>query len=282
MDKPLTVTPDLDISPDCQLGQDNFKKDGVFMTAVPRLSELGTGRKRSVPEDGGVISDDSPERSSSRSSQPLMGKRSTQVRIVNSMIQNAFLDTRTSTPTLKLVSASRSGLTFPPPNSVRQLHQNEFSAMAQPERMKRSPKMQHHPYSRAHMPQGRIHRLEQNTQYIADPVSRISGHEQGSSLRYDPLSYKTPNYRTTKHAHQAQQELQRYQMINQAQLQQSNVQRNNGGQARGLVAGTIRQHTTQTNVMQFGNTPLISQGKKTEKEKLKFSKKFFIFFALDK
>ena len=95
------------------------------MTAIPRLSELGTGRKRSVPEDGGVISDDSPERTSSRSSQPSIGKRSNPVRIVNSLIQNAFLDTRTSTPTLKLVSAGRSGLTFPPPNSVRQLHQNQ-------------------------------------------------------------------------------------------------------------------------------------------------------------
>ena len=274
MDKPLTVTPDLDISTDCPLGEDNSKNDGVFMTAVPRLSELGThtGRKRSIPEDGGVISDDSPERSSSRSSQPSIGKRSTQVRIVNSMIQNAFLDTRTSTPTLKLVSASaRSGLTFPPPNSVRQLHQNEFSAVAQPERMRRSPKMhqQHHPYSRVHMPQGRIHRLEhaQNTQYIADPLSRLSAHEQqqGSSLQYQDLSYKTPNYRTTKHAHQAQKELQRYQMMNQAHLQQSNVQRNGGGQARGLVTGTIRQ---QTSVMQtFGNTPLISQGEKQERKK---------------
>lgn len=261
------MTPDLDVSPDCQLREDNSKRDSIFMKAVSQLSELGTGRKRSVPEDGGVISDDSPERTSSRSSQSSIGKRSTQVRIVNSMIQNAFLDTRTSTPTLKLVSTSRGGLSFPPPNSIRQLHQNEFSSVSQPERKRRSPKLQHHPYSRVPVPQGRIHRLEQNPQYIADPnvphdLQRISGPEQGSSLQFPELSYKTPNYRTTKHAHQAQQELQRYQMMNQAHLHQSNPQRNVPAQGRGLVTGTIRQHTTQTSMMQFGNSPLISQGMK--------------------
>ena len=255
MEKPLTVTPELSGSPD-------VIREGVIMKSIS-FHGPESGRKRGVPEDGGVISDDSPERPGSRTSYLRKEKRSAQ-RQVNNFIQNAFVDKRASTPTLKLVGVTSNGVNFPPvsSNTIRHLHPNEYSKVIQPERKRRSPKLQHHPYQRHQVPQTQriVQRVERipNTQYFTDPavqkdlqqqVSRMNERRQGG--------YHQPGFRSSDHSRQAQEELRLYQQMNQAQFQRAHGQGSIPQQApRGLVTETVRQ----TSVMQYGSTPVISQG----------------------
>ena len=252
MEKPLTVTPELSGSPDVH-------REGVIMRS---FHSQESGRKRGVPEDGGVISDDSPERPGSRTSYLTKEKRSTQ-RQVNNFIQNAFVDTRASTPALKLVGVTSNGVNFPPAssNTIRHLHPNEYSKVIQPERKRRSPKLQHHPYQRHQVPQTqRIQRVDRipNTQYFTDPAVQQDLQHQVSRMneRRQP-AYHQPGFRSSDHSHQAEEELRLYQQMNQVQYQQAHGQRSVPQQSpRGLLTETVRQ----TSVMQYGNTPVISQG----------------------